>query len=116
MYPPPTCLEPPNPQLPLAPVIPLGYNGEMLLNYRSGCCEYPHFRRGWFIIAEPCGHSIHTRCYLNMLLGDLSWINTPERNPTTSVHCPACQVLIKSVSSGIVQKFPDVHPARSDGL
>lgn len=71
MQPPPTCLEPPNLQLPLAPaVIPLGNNGEMLLNYPSGCCEYPHFRREWFIIAEPCGHSIHTGCYLNMLLGD----------------------------------------------
>lgn len=108
MYPPPSGCEPPNPQLPLAPVIPLGQNYELLLNFRSGCCDYPHFRGELFIVAAPCGHSMHTRCYLDLLLGDLSWINTPERNPTGPVHCPTCQVQIEYVSSSFAKTFPGV--------
>ncbi|KAG5629423.1 hypothetical protein H5410_001140 [Solanum commersonii] len=43
-----------------------------LPNYCSGFCNYPHLPREWFVITHPCRHTLHTRCYLNLLMEECS--------------------------------------------
>lgn len=104
MYPPPAGLVPP--QLPLSPTDMRIDQYADLPNYRSGCCEYPHFPGEWFVVTHPCRHTLHTRCYLNSFLGDLAWMNLPHTNPTNEVRCPTCQVLIEYVRPWCAQVYP----------
>lgn len=89
MYP---STAPPDTSLPLAPrllkpSLTTDFKVLMGCNPSSGCCKYPHLYGEYFSVFSPCGHSIHTRCYLNLLFGDMVWLVSESRTPKT-VYCP----------------------------
>nr|XP_019071600.2 uncharacterized protein LOC109121365 [Solanum lycopersicum] len=106
MAPPPPHLIPSAQHLPLAPYdIPMDLH-VTLPNYRSGCCNYPHLPREWFVITQPCRHTLHTRCYLNLLMGNMSWRNVRRLlNPDNIVRCPTCDVVVEEVHPNCVRAY-----------
>uniref|UniRef100_M1DM93 Uncharacterized protein n=1 Tax=Solanum tuberosum TaxID=4113 RepID=M1DM93_SOLTU len=108
-----TAMSPPHPHLiPSAQHLPLtSYNIPLELyvalpNYRFGCCNYPYLPREWFVITYPCHYTLHTRCYLNLLMGDMSWRNVHRLpNPDNIVRCATCDVVVEEVHPNCVRAF-----------
>ncbi|MCD7455798.1 hypothetical protein HAX54_029652 [Datura stramonium] len=63
----------------------------------AACCHFPLQHEEYFLELS-CGHKMHSRCYLNALIGDYSW-HTYDPPIPNKVYCPECVIEVKNPST-----------------